>query len=65
MSYEDIRGVIIAIQSCKLSEGILNQFAMEPSGEEIAFKVHYWGVTPAHMMNISPAKYRSNYKKTH
>ncbi|USK32455.1 AraC family transcriptional regulator [Bacillus sp. F19] len=41
----------MAIQSCKLSEGVLNQFAMEPSSEEISFKVHYWGITPAHFDN--------------
>ena len=48
MSYEDIGGILLLIQSCKLSEGILTQYAMELLGEEIAFKVHYWGVTPEH-----------------
>lgn len=41
----------MVVQSCKVSEGILNQYAMRPYGEEIAFKVHYWGVNPGHFNN--------------
>lgn len=48
MSNKDKGGIFIAIQSCKLSEGILNQYALELLGQEIAFKVHYWGVNPKH-----------------
>jgi AraC-like DNA-binding protein/mannose-6-phosphate isomerase-like protein (cupin superfamily) len=51
LSFEDIGGIFLVFQSCKLSEGILNQYAMRPFGEEIAFKVHYWGVTPKHYNN--------------
>ncbi|WP_338786138.1 AraC family transcriptional regulator [Metabacillus sp. FJAT-53654] len=39
------------IQSCKRSEGILNQYAMGPFGEEVTFKVLYWGVNPKHYDN--------------
>ncbi|WP_186328698.1 AraC family transcriptional regulator [Bacillus sp. X1(2014)] len=39
------------VQSCKHSEGILNQYALGPLGEEIAFKVNYWGVNPKHFNN--------------
>ena len=41
----------MVVQSCKHSEGILNQFALGPLGEEIAFKVNYWGVNPKHFNN--------------
>ncbi|KKI90172.1 hypothetical protein WQ54_23250 [Bacillus sp. SA1-12] len=42
----------MVIHSCKLSEGILNQYATRLIGEEICFKVHYWGVNPGHFNNI-------------
>jgi AraC-like DNA-binding protein/mannose-6-phosphate isomerase-like protein (cupin superfamily) len=51
LSFEDIGGIFLVLQSCKLSEGILNQYALRPFGEEIAFKVHYWGVNPEHFNN--------------
>ncbi|SMQ84674.1 transcriptional regulator, AraC family [Bacillus sp. OV166] len=51
MSFEDIGGIFLVVQSCKLSEGMLNQYAMRPIGEEISFKVHYWGVNPEHFNN--------------
>ncbi|WP_299088688.1 AraC family transcriptional regulator [uncultured Metabacillus sp.] len=38
--------------SCRLSEGILNQYATKLSGEGISFKVHYWGVNPRHFNNL-------------
>ncbi|MEH7305778.1 AraC family transcriptional regulator [Neobacillus drentensis] len=41
----------MVVQSCQLSEGILNQYALWPFGEDIAFKVHYWGVTPEQFNN--------------
>ncbi|PGY11914.1 AraC family transcriptional regulator [Bacillus sp. AFS031507] len=41
----------MVVQSSKVSEGILNQYAMWTFGEEISFKVHYWGVNPGHFNN--------------
>ncbi|MEH7081223.1 helix-turn-helix domain-containing protein [Neobacillus drentensis] len=41
----------MVVQSCKHSEGILNQYALGPLGDEIAFKVNYWGVNPNHFNN--------------
>lgn len=41
----------MVVQSCKHSEGLLNQYALGQLGEEIAFKVHYWGVNPNHFNN--------------
>ncbi|PFP28643.1 AraC family transcriptional regulator [Bacillus sp. AFS073361] len=43
--------MFLIVQSCKHSEGSLNQYALGPLGEEIAFKVNYWGVNPKHFNN--------------
>ncbi|WP_051633471.1 AraC family transcriptional regulator [Bacillus sp. UNC41MFS5] len=41
----------MVVQSCKHSEGILNQYVLGPLGDKIAFKVNYWGVNPNHFNN--------------
>jgi AraC-like DNA-binding protein/uncharacterized cupin superfamily protein len=51
LHYEDIGGLTLHIEACREAESFLNEYVRQLAGDDLFFKIYYWGVNPRHYDN--------------